>query len=92
MAKDFNNLAKWIPARMKEAGIETVEKLANRAGLSRTAIYRWFYDQDRPSEDSMLKICRVVGVSLEEGLSQYSPKKVGRPSTRDDSARKKARR
>jgi transcriptional regulator with XRE-family HTH domain len=78
MEKDFNHLNKWIPKRLAERGW-SVEKLANHSGISRTAVYRWMYDDDRPEEETMLKVCRALDVPLEEGLRQYVPKKKGRP-------------
>lgn len=76
--KDFNNLPVWIPKQCakKEIGIET---LAQRSGVSRTAIYKYLYDQDRPSEQTMKRITKALGVSFEEGLKQYTPKRNGRP-------------
>jgi transcriptional regulator with XRE-family HTH domain len=89
--KDFNHLNEWIPEKLKEVGI-TLEQLANRANISRTAIYRWLYDADRPTEDSIIVVCRVLGVAPEEGMAQYVPKRVGRPPERDDhKSRKKGR-
>jgi DNA-binding phage protein len=66
MAKDFNNLNVWIPKQLERVG-KGVEQLANEAGISRTAIYRWMYDQDRPTTQSMAKIVHVLKVSLSEG-------------------------
>lgn len=78
--RDYNDLATWIPAQMKRAGIESVEQLAYRAGgLSRMAVYRWLNDQSRPRTQTMVKVCRALGVELSEGLKQYSEKRNGRP-------------
>lgn len=73
---------------MKEAGL-TVDKLANRSGISRTAIYKWMYDEDRPTEDSMVKLCHALGVNLQEGLREYVPKRNGRPPQYDDRGKRK---
>ena len=75
---NFSNLPVWIPEQLMRLGL-TKEQLAHRLGVSRTSIYRYIYDMDRPSKDTMLKMCRVMGVPLEEGLRQYTPKKNGRP-------------
>jgi transcriptional regulator with XRE-family HTH domain len=83
MKKDFNNLNEWIPAQLERVGM-SVEQLANEAGVSRTAVYRWMYDQDRPTTQNMAKIVHVLKVSLAEGLRQYVPKRTGRPPGRDD--------
>ena len=75
---NFSKLPTWLPKQIKKAGL-TKEKLAHRAGVSRTCIYRYIYDMDRPSEDTMLKICRALDIPFEVGLSQYTPKQNGRP-------------
>ena len=75
---NFSNLPKWIPRQLKRVGL-TKEQLAHRVGVSRTTIYRYIYDMDRPSENTMLNMCRVLDIAFEEGLRQYTPKKNGRP-------------
>lgn len=88
MAKnDYNHLDKWIPAKIREFNDKhpkqerplTLEQLANKAGISRTAIYRWMYDDDRPDEQNAAKICHVLKVPTTEIFAQYTPKKRGRP-------------
>ncbi len=76
---DRNALPKWLPAQIAKAGIEGYEALARRSGLSRTAIYRYLNDEDRPSTQAAVRICRALGVPLEDMLRQYTMKPVGRP-------------
>jgi transcriptional regulator with XRE-family HTH domain len=75
---DFSNLLTWLPRQIKRIGLRK-EQFAHRVGVSRTTIYRYIYDMDRPTEDTMLKMCRVLEIPLEEGLRQYTPKRNGRP-------------
>lgn len=77
--RDHNNLPNWLPAQIQRAGLTSSEALARRADVSRNAIYRYLSDEDRPSTQTMARICKVLGVSLEEGLRQYTAKRVGRP-------------
>ncbi len=92
MLKDFNNLGSWLPKQLKRyPGGISVERLANRAGISRTALYRWMQDQDRPDEQSMIRVCQALGLPPEEGFRQYVPKREGRPPLYDDK-RKRGRR
>lgn len=78
MAKDYNNLPEWLPKHLNRLGL-TVEQLANRAGISRTAIYYWLYDQCRPDGAALASVCRVLGVPYEEGLQQFTQRPRGRP-------------
>jgi transcriptional regulator with XRE-family HTH domain len=78
VTSNFSNLPTWLPRQLNRVGLSK-EQLAHRAGISRTSVYRYIYDSDRPSEDTMLRICRVLEVPFEEGLRQYTPKKNGRP-------------
>lgn len=74
-----NNLRDWITPQLQELQM-SVEELANSAGVSRAILYAYFSDRHRPSEEIMLRICRVLGRPLEDGLQQYTPKRAGRPS------------
>jgi len=58
----------------------SVEELANKSDLSRSAIYFYMTDKNRPSSQAMARICNVLGVSVEEGMRQFTPRKVGRPA------------
>lgn len=73
---DFSNLPIWIPKHLRRLQL-SVEQLAHRTGVSRTSIYRYLYDQDRPTEHTMVKMCRALDVPFEEGLRQYTPRRIG---------------
>jgi transcriptional regulator with XRE-family HTH domain len=75
---DWSNLPYWLPKKIMATGL-TVEQVAHRTGVSRTMMYMYLTDEARPSEDTMLKLCRVIKVPFEEGLAQYVPRKNGRP-------------
>lgn len=75
---DWSNLPYWLPKKIMETGL-TIEQVAHRTGVSRTAIYEYLADDSRPSEDTMLRLCRVINVPFNEGLAQYVPKQNGRP-------------
>jgi transcriptional regulator with XRE-family HTH domain len=75
---DWSNLPYWLPKKIMKTGL-TVEQVAHRVGVSRTAIYEYLADESRPNEDTALKLSRVLGVKFEEVLAQYVPRKNGRP-------------
>jgi transcriptional regulator with XRE-family HTH domain len=77
-SNDFNSIREWLVPILTQKGISN-EQLANDAGLSRASVYFYLSDRARPSEQSMIKICQVLGVPPEEGMRQYTPKKRGRP-------------
>jgi ribosome-binding protein aMBF1 (putative translation factor) len=76
--KDFNNLPVWLPKKLDESGLSP-EQFANRVNVSRTMIYEYISDDARPSEQTASRMSRILGVKFEELLSQYTPKKNGRP-------------
>lgn len=76
--KDFNNLKQWILPRLDKKQL-TVEEFSTAAGLSRASVYNYLVDRSRPTEQTMAKMCHVLGESLEAGLAQYTPKQNGRP-------------
>lgn len=75
--KDFNNIKQWLLPMLDKRGL-SVEQLATAAELNRSAIYHYLIDRCRPTEQNMIKICHVLNVPVEEGLSQYTPRKAGR--------------
>lgn len=75
---NFSHLPTWLPKQLERVQL-SAEQLAHRAGVSRTCIYRYMYDQDRPSKKTMLGICRALDIPPEQGLRQYSTKPNGRP-------------
>ena len=75
---DWSNLPYWLPKKIMASGF-TVEQVAHRTGVSRTAIYEYLTDDSRPNEDTALRLARVLGVKYEELLAQYVPRKNGRP-------------
>lgn len=80
MGKDFSNLGDWLPKQLRRVGL-SVEQLARLAGLSRASVYFYIDDTCRPTEQSMVKICSVLGVPLDVGLRQYTPRQIGRHSS-----------
>jgi len=76
--RDFNNIKQWLQPLLTERNL-SVEKFAEACGLARPTIYHFFTDRSRPSEQVMVKMCQVLGVPLEEGMRQYTPRRRGRP-------------
>lgn len=83
---DFNNIKQWLIPQLDKLSM-SVEQFANTAGLSRAAIYHYFEDRHRPDEQSMARICHVLGVPLEQGLRQYTQRKRGKPRGMSSSTR-----
>lgn len=78
MERDFNNLKQWLPPLIEKLDI-SYEKFARACGVTRPMIYYYLSDKYRPETQTMIRMCQVLGVPPEEGLSQYTPRKVGRP-------------
>lgn len=74
----MNRLKTWLDPKLQERKL-SYEDFARLCGLSRASIYFYAADKSRPTEETMVVMCQVLGVPLEEGLSQYTPKKRGRP-------------
>lgn len=75
---DFNKIKDWLLPKLQEKKW-SVEEFANACGLSRAIVYFYLADTHRPTEETMVRMCQVLGVPLEEGLAQYTPRIHGRP-------------
>ncbi|MFL6307438.1 MAG: helix-turn-helix domain-containing protein [Candidatus Sulfotelmatobacter sp.] len=76
--RDFSNLPMWLPQKIEKTGLK-MSQVANRVGISRATLYEYLRDRSRPTEQTMLRLCRVLGVPFEQGLAQYTPRPIGRP-------------
>lgn len=76
--RNFNNLNTWLPPRIQATGM-SIEQFARAAGVTRVMIYNYIADKNRPDEQTMIRICQLLNVPAEEGMQQYTPRKVGRP-------------
>lgn len=76
--RDFNNIREWLLPKLETLDL-SVEQFSREIGISRASLYFYMNDRARPSTQVMAKICHRVGVPFEEGLAQYTPRKVGRP-------------
>lgn len=76
--QDYNRLPEWLPGKIEATGL-TVEQVGNRTGVSRSAMYEYLTAKSRPTSQTALKMSRVLGVTFEEILGQYTPAKRGRP-------------
>jgi hypothetical protein len=48
-------------------------------------IYFYIEDRNRPSANSMARICNVLGIPIEEGMRQFTPRRSGPPFKREPS-------
>jgi transcriptional regulator with XRE-family HTH domain len=78
MEQNFNNLGTWLPPLIEKLDM-SYEQFARACGITRPMVYFYIADRYRPETQTMIRICQVLGVSAEEGLAQYTPRKVGRP-------------
>jgi transcriptional regulator with XRE-family HTH domain len=78
MDRNFNNLGTWLPPLIEKTGM-SYEQFARAVGRTRVMIYNYIKDINRPDEQTMIRMCQVLGVPVEEGMGQYTPRKVGRP-------------
>ena len=68
----------WLIQKMKAAGISTLEELAQKTGIDRGTLSRYFHQERRPSIDVIGPICEVLKVSPETlliGLGALPKKK-----------------
>jgi transcriptional regulator with XRE-family HTH domain len=79
MQEDFNHIKQWILPILESKNI-SIENLAQATGITRSAIYAYLSDKNRPTTETMRRICSVLNVAAEEGLKQYTERKVGRPA------------
>jgi transcriptional regulator with XRE-family HTH domain len=75
--EDFNRIREWLVPKLSSLGW-SVEKFSRRVGVSRASIYFYLVDKKRPTEEVMGRMCKILGVPIEEGLAQYTPKRMGR--------------
>lgn len=76
--RDYNHLKQWLLPKLDAKGL-SFERFAQLVGVSRASVYFWVEDVTRPSTQSMVKVCEVLGESLTDGLAQFTPKVSGRP-------------
>ena len=55
----------------------SVERFARLIGVTRTSVYFYLNDRSRPTLDTLVKICEVVGISLAEGKTYITPRPNG---------------
>jgi transcriptional regulator with XRE-family HTH domain len=55
-------------------------EFAEKARISRSALYHFIEDKRRPTENMIARICKTLGVPVEEGKAQYTPSSMGRPT------------
>ncbi len=77
MRRAENNIKEWLLPLLDQKGM-SVEQLARQVDLTRAAVYLYFQDKSRPTDDRMRMICDVLGVSHDEGLRQFTPRLPGR--------------
>lgn len=77
--EDFNHIREWLDPQLDRLGM-SIEQFANNCGISKASIYFYRDDRYRPDSSVMAKMCKFLGVPLEEGLRQYTPRKAGRPA------------
>jgi transcriptional regulator with XRE-family HTH domain len=74
---NFNRIKEWLDPKLKRMDLSP-EEFARTCHLSKASIYFYRVDATRPDVQSMTKMCEVIGVPLEEGLAQYTPRRNGR--------------
>ena len=68
----------WLLQKMKSAGISTLEDLAQKTGIDRGTLSRYFHQERRPSIDVIAPLCQALNVSPETlliGLGALPKKK-----------------
>jgi transcriptional regulator with XRE-family HTH domain len=76
---NVSKLGAWIISKLEERNLRSSE-LAERAGISRVALHYIIKGRNAPSEETITKICRVLGASVAEAKANYARgKHTGRP-------------
>lgn len=99
-----NNLKDWLIGTEQKPGFlsarengyrgssgMSVEEFALSMGMRRASIYYFMEDANRPSPDTLMKICNRLGVSFGEGLKHVDPRVPGRPPAESSAGAKRAK-
>lgn len=74
----MNTLKEWLTPKLEDLGL-SVKDFSLEIGVDESTIRKYFSDARRPSREVIVKICRYIGVPVEEGAAQFESNKVGRP-------------
>jgi transcriptional regulator with XRE-family HTH domain len=77
-SNDFNNIREWLQPLLNDRKL-SVETFARMIDVTRTAVYNYMNDANRPDVETMVRMCKVLQRPLEEGLATYTPRHEGRP-------------
>jgi transcriptional regulator with XRE-family HTH domain len=56
----------------------SVEKFAREIGVTRTSVYFYLNNRSRPTRDTLVKICKILGIPMSEGVKICTPRESGR--------------
>lgn len=59
------SLGQYISARRKHMGL-TQEELADKVGVSKSAVAKWETDGGLPDRDNLRRLAEILGVSVDE--------------------------
>ena len=59
---------RWIQQRLDEIGLHTFDALAQKTGIDRGTLSRYFRQERRPSIDAIEPLCKALKVSPEKLL------------------------
>lgn len=74
----MSTLSEWLKKKLEDKNM-SIARLAFETGLSRTIIYYYLEDVNRPGKENLQKICDVLGADINEAIGLYTIKKIGRP-------------
>lgn len=78
MARKLTGI-EWLRAHMNDNGWSTFEEVAERCGINRGNLYRYFAFQTRPSIDMIPVLCNALKITTQEllnALEVEQPKEV----------------
>ena len=70
---DFNHIERWLLPKLAARGL-SIERFAREVGVTRTSVYYYLSDHNRPTTQTMARMCKFLSVPLEDGLKQYTPR------------------
>ena len=69
----------YAPAGLLERRALSVETLARASGITRTAVYNYINRRQRPTAETLRRICAALDIPFDEGLAYCTPSKIGPP-------------
>lgn len=71
-------LGTWIISKIEDRNL-LLSEVAERAKISRVALHYILKGQRTPTDGTIARICKVLGVTVQDAKAFYTLRKAGRP-------------